>query len=129
MLSHPALFTHPALGRVGIIGGGDCGTLREAPPGDVEQVTQIDIDERVTRLAVRDFPELTEANGDDRARLLFDDGIALAMAQAIPWAPGPDHRRQHGPGGACSGTLHLRGSSRAVLVHSRPAGFVVQQSV
>ena len=28
MMSHPALFTHPAPKRVLIIGGGDCGTLR-----------------------------------------------------------------------------------------------------
>jgi spermidine synthase len=29
MMSHPALFTHTSPKRVVIIGGGDCGTLRE----------------------------------------------------------------------------------------------------
>ena len=29
MMSHPALFTHPDPKKVAIIGGGDCGTLRE----------------------------------------------------------------------------------------------------
>jgi len=29
MMSHPALFSHPNPKRVLIIGGGDCGTLRE----------------------------------------------------------------------------------------------------
>ena len=29
MMTHPVLFTHPAPERVAIIGGGDCGTLRE----------------------------------------------------------------------------------------------------
>jgi spermidine synthase len=29
MMSHPVLFSHPAPKRVAIIGGGDCGTLRE----------------------------------------------------------------------------------------------------
>src|SRR6187402_2181553 len=29
MMSHPALYTHAAPKRVVIIGGGDCGTLRE----------------------------------------------------------------------------------------------------
>ncbi|MCF1184330.1 polyamine aminopropyltransferase [Marichromatium gracile] len=76
MMSHPALFTHAAPRRVCIIGGGDCGTLREVLRHDgVESAVQIDIDERVTRLAERYFPELTEANADPRAQLLFEDGV------------------------------------------------------
>ncbi len=43
-------------------------------PG-VEKVTQIDIDERVTRVSELYFPELCEANNDPRAELLFIDGI------------------------------------------------------
>jgi spermidine synthase len=83
MMSHPALFTHAAPRRVCIIGGGDCGTLREVlKHQEVEEVTQIDIDERVTRLAETYFPELTEANGDPRATLLFDDGIQWVRAAA-----------------------------------------------
>jgi spermidine synthase len=76
MMSHPALFTHADPRRVCIIGGGDCGTLREVlrHPG-VESVVQIDIDEGVTRAAECFFPELTAANRDPRARLLFEDGI------------------------------------------------------
>lgn len=76
MMSHPVLFSHPDPKRVWIIGGGDCGTLREVlkHPG-VEQVVQIDIDERVTRLAEMYFPELCESNDDPRAELKFIDGI------------------------------------------------------
>lgn len=76
MMSHPALFTHPAPRRVCIIGGGDCGTLREVlKHPDVTSAVQIDIDERVTRVSERYFPELTESNQDPRAQLLFEDGI------------------------------------------------------
>lgn len=76
MIAHPALFTHQDPKRVVIIGGGDCGTLKEVlrHPG-VEKVTQIDIDEEVTKAAERFFPELVEANGDPRAELLFADGV------------------------------------------------------
>lgn len=76
MIAHPALFTHPAPKRVVIIGGGDCGTLKEVlrHPG-VEKVTQIDIDEEVTKAAERFFPALVEANDDPRAELLFADGV------------------------------------------------------
>lgn len=77
MMSHPVLFAHPNPLDVLIIGGGDCGTLREVLKHEcVRQATQVDIDERVTRLSEQYFPQLCESNGDLRARLLFDDGIA-----------------------------------------------------
>jgi spermidine synthase len=76
MMSHPALYTHPNPKRVWIIGGGDCGTLREVLKHDsVEHAVQIDIDERVTRLAEIYFPELCASNNDPRADLKFIDGI------------------------------------------------------
>jgi len=76
MISHPVLFTHPNPKRVWIIGGGDCGTLREVLKHPcVELAVQIDIDERVTRLSEIYFPELCESNNDPRADLKFIDGI------------------------------------------------------
>ena len=76
MMSHPALYTHPDPKRVVIIGGGDCGTLREVlkHPG-VESVLQVEIDEWVTRLSEQYFPELCESNSDPRAEFYFGDGI------------------------------------------------------
>ncbi|MBA3581309.1 MAG: polyamine aminopropyltransferase [Gammaproteobacteria bacterium] len=77
MMSHPALFSHPHPKNVVIIGGGDCGTLREVLKHDcVENAWQIEIDEAVTRAAEKFFPELCEANNDPRAHLQFEDGIA-----------------------------------------------------
>src|SRR3546814_6795757 len=50
MMSHPALFTHADPKQVVIIGGGDCGTLREVlRHAGVESAVQCDIDEQVTR--------------------------------------------------------------------------------
>jgi len=84
MMSHPALYSHPAPKRVVIIGGGDCGTLQAVlQHEEVEQVWQIDIDERVTRLSEKYFPELCTANTDPRASLMFDDGIKW-IQQADP---------------------------------------------
>ena len=84
MMSHPALFTHANPRNVVIIGGGDCGTLREVlrHPG-VASAVQCDIDEQVTRMAEKHFPELCESNGDARATLMFDDGVAY-MANCAP---------------------------------------------
>jgi spermidine synthase len=84
MMSHPALFTHPDPKRVLVIGGGDCGTLREVlrHPG-VELAEQVELDERVTRVAEKYFPALCEKNADPRARFHFTDGITWA-ADAKP---------------------------------------------
>ena len=84
MMAHAPLFTHSNPRNVVIIGGGDCGTLREVlkHPG-VQTAVQCDIDEQVTRMAEIYFPELCESNGDPRATILFDDGIAW-MQNAVP---------------------------------------------
>ena len=80
MLAHPALFSHPAPRQVAIIGGGDCGTLLEvAKHPEVERIVQIDIDERVTRVAEQFFPELCAANQDPRVELLFLDGTQTGL--------------------------------------------------
>ncbi|MDT8408905.1 MAG: polyamine aminopropyltransferase [Wenzhouxiangellaceae bacterium] len=77
MLTHPALFAHPDPKSVAIIGGGDCGTLHEVlAHRNVRSVVQCEIDEQVTRLSEIHFPELCKRNGDTRARLVFDDGLA-----------------------------------------------------
>jgi len=84
MMSHPVLFSHPNPRRVVIIGGGDCGTLREVLKHDVvESALQVDIDERVTRLSEKYFPELCDSNNDPRATLAFADGIKW-MDEAAP---------------------------------------------
>lgn len=84
MLVHPALFSHPSPEQVVIIGGGDCGTLREVlKHGRVTRALQVEIDERVTRLAEEFFPELCVANHDARAGFLFADGIRW-MQEADP---------------------------------------------
>lgn len=76
MMSHPALFTHQKPARVLIIGGGDCGTLREVlRHAEVREADQVEIDERVTRVSERFFPELCRGNTDRRAHLHFADGI------------------------------------------------------
>ena len=77
MMSHPALFSHPDPKHVVIVGGGDCGTLQQVAKHDcVEEIEQIEIDERVTRLSEIYFPELCTANKDKRVTFHFQDAIA-----------------------------------------------------
>ena len=127
MMAHPVLFTHPNPKRVAIIGGGDCGTLREVlrHPG-VEQVTQIDIDERVTRVSELYFPELCESNDDPRAELLFIDGIQW-MKDAEPGSLDVvivDSTDPVGPGEVLFTAEFFAACYRAL----GPAGLMVQQS-
>ncbi|MCD6055285.1 MAG: spermidine synthase [Gammaproteobacteria bacterium] len=83
MMAHFPLFTHPEPKRVVIIGGGDCGTLREVLKHDtVKAAHLIDIDERVTRLSEQYFPELCAANHDPRVALSFINGIEWMAKQA-----------------------------------------------
>ncbi len=84
MMTHPALFTHKNPQKVVVIGGGDCGTLKEVlkHPG-VREAWQVEIDERVTRLSEKYFPELCDSNDDPRANFFFGDGIKW-IADATP---------------------------------------------
>ncbi len=76
MLSHPVLFSHAQPINVLIVGGGDCGTLREvAKHHCVKNITQVEIDQRVTELSKQYFPELCDSNHDPRVDLIFDDAI------------------------------------------------------
>lgn len=76
MMAHPVLNAHASPREVVIVGGGDCGTLNEIlKHPEVEKAVQVEIDERVTRLSERFFPELCERNKDLRAELVFGDGI------------------------------------------------------
>lgn len=127
MLVHPALYSHPDPKRVLIIGGGDCGTLREVlHHAEVTECTQVEIDERVTRLSEKYFPELCTANGDPRAQLLFQDGLEYIRALA----PGDadvvivDSTDPVGPAEGLFGPEFVKDCFRALGEH----GVMVQQS-
>ncbi len=78
MMTHPALCMHSAPKKVLIIGGGDCGCLREVLKHPiVKNVHQVDLDERVTWASEKYFPELCESNNDPRAILSFTDGVVF----------------------------------------------------
>lgn len=127
MMAHPALFTHPEPKRVLIIGGGDCGTLREVlKHASVEQAYQVELDERVTRVSEQYFPELCASNNDPRARLHFADGIQW-VADANPGSYDViiiDSTDPVGPAAGLFSKEFYQNCWRAL----RPAGVVVGQS-
>ena len=127
MMSHPALFTHPNPKNVLIIGGGDCGTLREVlRHPTVEVAEQVELDERVTRVAEQFFPELCETNGDQRARFHFTDGIKW-VADAKPESYDVIIVDSTDPVGPAAG-LFSQEFYKNCLKALRPHGIVVGQS-
>ena len=76
MMVHPALFSHPNPHKVLIIGGGNCGILQQVlKHPEVDSVTQVDLDNLVTEMSLKYFPELCKNNQDPRVQLIFADGI------------------------------------------------------
>lgn len=127
MMSHSALYSHQNPKDVVIIGGGDCGTLREVlKHPSVESATQIDIDKEVTIAAEKYFPELCESNNDPRATLMWIDGIKW-MAEA-PDASADiiiiDSTDPVGPGEG----LFTRAFYTQCMRVLRDGGIIVQQS-
>lgn len=127
MMSHPALFTHAEPREVVIIGGGDCGTLREVlRHRSVQHCLQVEIDERVTRVAEQYFPELCESNDDPRAQFFFGDGVRW-MKDADPGSVDViivDSTDPIGPAKGLFSEAFYRDCHRALAA----GGIVVQQS-
>ena len=74
MMAHPVMFSHPDPKHVVIVGGGDCGTLCEILKHScVNKITQVEIDERVTQLTEKFFPDLCANNQDPRIEFIFTD--------------------------------------------------------
>lgn len=127
MMSHPGLFIHPKPKNVLIIGGGDCGTLREVlKHEDVERAEQVELDERVTRVSEQFFPELCASNHDPRAHLHFADGIKW-IADAKPSSYDVIIVDSTDPVGPAAG-LFSSEFYKTCLKALRPRGIVVGQS-
>lgn len=76
MLAHVPLFSHPGPKRALIIGGGDGGLLEETlKHRGLEQVTMVELDDGVIKLARTHFQELNKGAFDDpRTNLIVGDG-------------------------------------------------------
>lgn len=76
MLVHVPLNTHPHPRKVLIVGGGDGGTIREVlRHPEIEKVTLVEIDKRVTDVSKKFLPELASAFDHPKVEACFEDGI------------------------------------------------------
>jgi spermidine synthase len=68
---------HQGVKRVLILGGGDCGALREVLDYPVDEVLMVEIDEAVIATAVEHFPEVVgDSRHDPRATVVIGDAFA-----------------------------------------------------
>ncbi|MBN1697107.1 MAG: polyamine aminopropyltransferase [Spirochaetales bacterium] len=74
MIAHVPLHTHPAPGKVLVIGGGDGGTVREVLKHGVREVVLCDIDEEVIKLSQRHLPAISSSLADPRVSIVCRDG-------------------------------------------------------
>jgi spermidine synthase len=130
-LVHPGMAGHGAVRRVLVLGGGDGMALREILryPG-VEQVTLVELDEQVTRLARS--PQLARLNGD----ALRHPKVQLVHADAYAWLE--RHREPQGydlviadfpdPGNHQLAKLYSTSFYQRVMEHLNAGGYLVVQS-
>jgi len=77
MIVHIPLTVHPDPRHVLIIGGGDCGAVREARKyPHIEQIDMVEIDEMVVEACRAHLPEVSGGDWQDpRVRFMFADGV------------------------------------------------------
>lgn len=76
MISHVALFAHPAPRKVLVIGGGDGGVIREVlRHPTIEEAHLCEIDQRVVEVCREHIPSIAGALGDPRVKLIYKDGV------------------------------------------------------
>lgn len=75
MISHVALYSHPAPSKILVIGGGDGGTVREVVKHSlVELIELVEIDRDVVEVARSHLTHLSSGLSDQRCKLIIAEG-------------------------------------------------------
>lgn len=86
LITHVAMMAHPQPKKVLVIGGGDCGVLREVVKHSdvIDSVTMVEIDPSVIKLLQKYLPQMTTAIDHPKATITITDGfkfLQLASGQ------------------------------------------------
>lgn len=87
-LVHPAMFTHPSPKRVGIVGGGECATLRETlKHNTVETVVMVEIDPVIVEVSKEYLPQWNDCSMfEGSSRYCMDDPrVEMYHLDALKW--------------------------------------------
>ncbi|KAK6203213.1 Spermine/spermidine synthase-domain-containing protein [Scheffersomyces amazonensis] len=79
LITHLPIMSHPNPKKVLVIGGGDCGVIRElikhVEIGTVESITMVEIDDMVIKLSTKFLPEMAKFHNHPKVNLIIDDGF------------------------------------------------------
>lgn len=78
LITHVPIMNHPKPSRVLVIGGGDCGVVRELVKHigrGVEHVTMVEIDKQVIDLSIKYLPEMAKFHNHPNVNILLQDGF------------------------------------------------------
>lgn len=81
LITHLPVMSHPCPKKVLVIGGGDCGVVRELVKhvdndfGTIEEITMIEIDKLVIDLAVKYLPQMAKFHNHPKVNLIIADGF------------------------------------------------------
>lgn len=79
LITHLPIMSHPNPKKVLVIGGGDCGVIRElikhVEDDTVEQITMVEIDDQVIQLSAKYLPQMAKYHNHPKLNLIIDDGF------------------------------------------------------
>lgn len=79
LITHVPIMSHPSPKRVLVIGGGDCGVIRElikhVEDDTVESITMVEIDDMVIKLLTKYLPQMAKYHNHPKLKLIIDDGF------------------------------------------------------
>lgn len=79
LITHVPIMSHTNPEKILVIGGGDCGVIREVikhvEMGTVKEVTMVEIDDMVIKLSAKYLPQMAKFNNDPRVKIIIDDGF------------------------------------------------------
>ncbi|KAG7660664.1 SPE4 [[Candida] subhashii] len=79
LITHVPIMSHPNPRKVLVIGGGDCGVIRElikhVEDETIEEITMVEIDDMVIKLSAKYLPEMAKYHNHPKLNLIIDDGF------------------------------------------------------
>lgn len=78
LITHTAIMAHPKPSNVLVIGGGDCGVVRELVKHldrGVDTITMVEIDDMVIKLLAQYLPNMARFHNHPRVNIVIDDGF------------------------------------------------------
>lgn len=78
LITHVPIMSHPYPKRVLVIGGGDCGVVRELVKHvgkGVEEITMVEIDRKVIELSVKYLPDMAKFHDHPKVKIEIADGF------------------------------------------------------